>query len=239
MFLKPFLRGLLCLLPYLVGAQSPFWQRNYSFQNYIDNPKATIAFDSSGFAMAAYSFTPDFTVQAIVFKVDKQGETVWSHQYDSIQYRKIMPTRDSGYILFGQHRLGSKTIQKINKLGVQQWRKTTTNPYNNVTSVIPTNDLGYMVRGYDSGEYLEKLDASGNVLWRNTWQPISSSTGGAIWELSDGNFIFGEASGLTRADPLGNRLWHRPFRDSAVTAYAINIQNNKITLRRAFQRQRQ
>jgi hypothetical protein len=122
---------LLCLGSYFAVAQSPFWQRTYN-QPVNDFPNATIAFDGSGFMMTGYYYTQpnSSAIEGFFFKVNRQGEPVWEHR-DSFLYGQVVPTRDSGYLILGSSvsNHAHHSIHKINKLGVEQWRKNYPNPY--------------------------------------------------------------------------------------------------------------
>ena len=96
------------------------------------------------------------------------------------------------------------------------------------TSVVQTNDGGYVVAGYTDSfgaggfdVYLIKTDAAGDTLWTRTYGGANSDHGTSVVQANDGGYFVagytesfgaGEADVyLIRTDAAGDTLWTRTF----------------------------
>lgn len=92
------------------------------------------------------------------------------------------------------------------------WNKITDN-YDNLMSIMPTIDSGYIIAGYQNIQphyygRLIKIDKDGNIQWNKTYDTIRY-----VWpvvQTSDEGYMVGGNEGkLIRVDKYGNELWNK------------------------------
>ena len=135
----------------------------------------------------------------------------------------VSPTPDKGFILGGgsaSDLSGDKTdtslgnidcwIIKVDSLGNIQWQKSMGGTdLDNIYSVFPTADLGYICGGYSSSDssyyktenaiggydyWVIKLDASGNIQWENTIGGVNDEYMEIVVSTPDHGYIIGGCS---------------------------------------------
>ncbi len=129
------------------------------------------------------------------------------------------------------------SIIKTNSTGDTLWRKYYDIEDDWGTSILETNDLGYIMCGYtqyydslytitNSKIDLMKTDSAGNVLWLKQYNASSYpfSFGYYVSSTSDGGFIITGSAGdstntyvyLIKTDLSGNLLWSQIYGDSGI-----------------------
>lgn len=158
-------------------------------------------------------------------KIDSNSNLQWSHTYsygepsDFHFVSSIAKTKDGGYLLAGggdwQASGGMVPwLIKINFYGNEQWSLPYEHiPNNSFTSVVQTDDDGYVIALNNSPD-LVKTDTSGSEQWRLTYADISGDTvwllprflGSSLIRTTDGGFVvvstgFGINILLTKISP--------------------------------------
>ena len=126
--------------------------------------------------------------QNVALDTPNAPETQWDNTYGPVEGHSIIQTSDGGYAVGGTYATYQSATRgpghfenyttvliKTDSSGTIQWNKT----YNigwGVTSIIQTEDNGYVFTGYGGSWYssfdrlwLARTDASGNVQWNNTY----------------------------------------------------------------------
>jgi hypothetical protein len=174
-------------------------------------------------------------------KVDADGNIQWKNTYgfgDSAKGYSVRQTTDGGYIVTGSARQSGKDkvlLMKMDKNGTQLWNKT----YGDAspgsvegagTSVRQASDGGYVIAAQypyqttsNSGIYLLKTDASGNIQRSVMVGKNGDVTSPSVEQTSDGGYIIAatiHTSGyqssqpdydiyLIKFDPSGSTKWER------------------------------
>jgi uncharacterized protein YegL len=164
----------------------------------------------------------------------------------------IIQTNDGGYILVGStdsedygiplsKGRSDIIIIKIDINGKMEWVKTYGGSnYDDITQVIQTSDLGYILAGNtlsNDGDiknhvglmdiWILKLNATGDIDWKRTYGGTNSEIANSILETSDFGYIVsgytGSADGditnnqgkndawVFKLDPIGNMEWQRTY----------------------------
>ncbi len=174
-------------------------------------------------------------------KIDANGDTLWSRTYGSPGnewFYHILQTTDGGYLAAGEtDYFGLGVVDTNNNIylvktdsnGNLQWSKAYGTASGNQTAfghcLQPTTDGGYIVAGAattqitqsDSGIFLMKIDASGNMKWSKYF---SGCFGHAVKQTADGGYIVagtgnygtnGNKVVLIKTDSLGVMQWARTY----------------------------
>lgn len=183
------------------------WQYTYGSSG-DDGANAVRQTADGGYIVAGYMTTAGGNgIDAWVFKLNALGAVVWQKTYGGTGSEKaysIEQTDDGGYIVSGATTaLGTgggidAWIWKLDADGnvgpaySGTWQKTfggTLSDY--AKAVRQTADGGYVIAGYSTGAgsgtiWVLKLDASGSVLWKKTYD---SATATDIRQTADGGYI--------------------------------------------------
>lgn len=113
----------------------------------------------------------------------------------------IINGRDDGFYMTGYYREGNvnqEMVVKINNQRQEIWKKTYPNEYNrNVgeTGIYQTSDGGFILTSVielddpkNDEISLLRLDAAGEMVWRNTYGSDKDDRGAKVIEMSDGGF---------------------------------------------------
>ena len=150
------------------------------------NVRAVIETNDRGFAIAG-SWRNDFWFA----KIDSNSNLQWSQTYSygepsDLHYVSfIAKTKDGGYVLAGAGMWQSSGgiipwLIKINSQGHEQWSLPYGHvPNNSFSSVVQTDDEGYMVALSDSA-VLIRTDPSGSEQWNMTYANTSAENTGAL-----------------------------------------------------------
>lgn len=148
----------------------------------------------------------------------------------------VRQTSDGGYVMCGsatqpEEDYSDFYIAKTDSFGDIQWTKVYGRKYSDgLSKVLQTSDGGYIVIGNTNVNettnvdvYIAKLDASGNVVWENTYGGQYDDKASSIVKTSDGYIIVGTTLSynignsdiyVLKVDDSGNEIWHKNFGDS-------------------------
>ncbi|OGF59176.1 MAG: hypothetical protein A2Y62_11115 [Candidatus Fischerbacteria bacterium RBG_13_37_8] len=197
------------------------WQKTYggSNQDFVDSIQQTT---DTGYIIAGYTHSFEIGGGDIwVIKLDASGGIVWQRTYglggiDNAE--SIQQTTDGGYIVVGttlSFGAGAEDlwVLKLDPSGGIIWQKTyggSSNDY--AESIQQTTDGGYIVVGttlsFGAGNYdfwVLKLDASGEIIWQNTYGGAGWDEANAVHQTSDEGYL---VAGGTDSFGSGNSdLW--------------------------------
>lgn len=183
---------------------------------------ATYSFEARGYV--------DFN--ASLLKTNSLGDLLWKQTIPFGEY--IIQTKDGGYAAAGTATItqididsiksGRFFLAKLDSQGNLLWNKTleVDKKDDGVYSFIETDDGGYAIVGTttDTDQYktyalLVKTDATGDVLWSNTY---GGSEGGYAWSITqtsdDGYSIIGTRDlsfWLIKTDSNGSVQWDKTY----------------------------
>jgi hypothetical protein len=171
-------------------------------------------------------------------RTDANGDTIWTRAYggigEDVAY-SVEQTNDNGFVFCGLTRsftTGATGIYviKTDGNGDTLWtRSINGSVYNNGQTIKQTDDNGYIITAYLSGDMgLIKLDSTGNVEWAKAYGRAGDDYPLNAEQTTDGGyFICGSinlgVSGpayayLVRTDANGDSLWTKAF--NITQAYA-------------------
>ena len=165
-----------------------------------------------------------------LIKTDAAGDTLWTQTYGGSDWDEgysVQETQDGGYIVVGYSTsfgTGSYDVYliKTDAAGDTVWTQTYGGKDGDIgRSVQETQDGGFIIAGNttsfgagSSDVYLIKTDASGDILWTQTYGGKNSDVGRSVQETQDGGYIitgFTESFGaqghdvyLIKTDAQGN-----------------------------------
>ncbi len=179
---------------------------------------------------------------AFVTKLDREGNRLWTRIWESSAYGlgTTVDARDNIYVtlsvsgsLHGQQAFGDQDfcVMKLDGDGQRLWTRVWGSSRRDMAIGIDTDDSGdvYVMgrvviprSGLWPGHaehrfYLSKLDAEGNVLWKQEWDRDGPSEGiGQYIAVDPWNdlYLTGSGSPLMKHDSDGNELWLAPVPSS-------------------------
>jgi len=128
------------------------WEKEYNM-SYADIPKSIQSTKDGGYIIAGLTITPDKYSQALLMKLDENGDSLWTRTFgfdDVDQAYYAEQTSDGGYILTG--------FSEIN---------------NNEILIVKTDTFGYITGLNDESYVTEKPDF---LLLRNYPNPFNQQT---------------------------------------------------------------
>jgi hypothetical protein len=158
-------------------------------------------------------------------------------------------TNDGGYAISGytsSYGAGGQDawLIKTDSIGNIEWNLTYGGPLDDTfTDMIKTKDGGLVLLGntlsFGAGNYdsfLMKVNASGTILWNQTYGGIGSDQAIALWQTGDGGYALvgsTNSSGtgnfdcwLVKTDPTGNILWNKTYGGTGNDYGAMVVQAN-------------
>lgn len=180
-------------------------------------------------------------VSFYVVKTDSLGNEEWAKAYGGTgaeQSPSIQQTNDGGYIIAGETTSFDNNkyriyLIKTNALGDILWTKLLGRSYQQVlshkiSSLLQTNDSGYLVSGFAWNEeqgnndfILFKVDSLGNEIWEKKYGGSSDDFGTTILSTADEGFIlaghsysYGSSTcdgRLLKLDSEGNLIWDKNY----------------------------
>jgi len=238
------------LLPNHVMA-SEIWQQTYGGTNdaraYSVIQTSDGGFALAGFTYYIDSETSNF----YLVKTDGSGNLEWNQTYGGAGFdgaRSVIQTSDGGYALAGDTTsFGNDSsdflcydfwLVKTDANGNMMWNQTygyrlffengTEYSGSMAQSVVQTSDGGYALAGrtYAIGAgladfYLVKTDATGNMIWNQTYGGIENDYLFSMVQTSDGGYAlagYTESFGagdldywLVKTDSDGNMIWNQTY----------------------------
>ena len=200
---------------------------------------------SSAFISRALVLVALFAVPTVSFGLD---DSTWIRTYRGGYGHSIYETPDGGAIMAGSFGAGLGTccqpwLVKLSPDGSVQWQLTYQAPgLGGATSIIPTQDGGYVLAGDGIDFMVIKVDANGNVQWANNYGD-GGYTHLRVLESNEGNLLVTGATKLQddgfhsngRAvllDPDGNVLWQkvygRPITNDYIASATLAYNGNFI-----------
>lgn len=134
-----------------------------------------------------------------VLKLDANAGVSWEKMYigeGNLRVSSIHETTDGGYI-FGGIKSNNLFLLKLDSMGDIIWAKTTTSGVNNINSMQPTGDRGYIVAGdttafnedFNKDIWVLKLNQNGEVIWQKTYGGTHEEHGGSVIETNEGEYV--------------------------------------------------
>ncbi len=198
------------------------WEKNYGGSD-TDILKDIRQTNDGGYILGGWSYSDDGDVSGNngqwdywVIKTDALGNIEWEQNYGRVfdEYlMEIKPTSDNGYIaggtILGTGLIRTFWVVKLDALGNIEWEKFygdfTTDQA--MSSVIETNDGGYVLGGIDYDEesfWVVKIDADGMVEWDAYYLGRSSLFNTDMELTLDGGLILGGLSYTSNLDMNDN-----------------------------------
>jgi hypothetical protein len=197
--------------------------------------------NDGGFALVGYTKSygsGDFDFWLV--KTDTNGNIQWNQTYGGSGLEKAgsaIQTVDGGYVIVGAQYPSSAgsldfLIVKTDSEGVEQWRQTYGGAYwDEATSVIQTNDGGFLIAGYtysfgaDPGLsedfWLVKTNSAGDMEWSETYGGVLNDRAQCAIQTQDGGFAilgysYSYGSGendfwLVKTNSRGNLEWSETY----------------------------
>jgi regulation of enolase protein 1 (concanavalin A-like superfamily) len=167
-------------------------------------------------------------------KTEKDGTAQWNQSYGGVNIawaEALVQTADGGFVLAGGISLNGSDmwLVKTDDKGGMQWNQSYGGTHLEWSyDLIQTMDGGFALAGdttsYGAGEndmWLVKIDASGEVLWSQTYGGTSHERAHALLQTPDGGFALAgktESWGngfadmlLVKTDPNGVLLWDKTY----------------------------
>jgi hypothetical protein len=168
----------------------------------------------SGYVVTGYKRSLNASAYDIwVVKTDPAGVMLWNKTFGGAGHDgafSILQTSEGGYALAGGTVSSSANrsdvwLVKIDSFGRLQWNRAFVGKSPEAaTSLIQTSDGGYAIaaitESYGSGSqdgWLIKTDASGSMMWNQTYGKAGSDAANAVVQTSDGGFAL---AGFTASD---------------------------------------
>ena len=216
------------------------WTRTYGGAG-EDHGYSVVKTDDGGYAVAGYTASSGAGGADIyLIKTDASGDALWTRTYGGASSDwgySIIQTDDGGYVVaggvmspFGVGGLyGAVYLIKTDASGDTLWTRTfggTGSEFG--TSVVQTNDGGYVVAGWtesfgagDVDVYLIKTDASGDTLWTRTFGGTDREWVYSVVQTNDGGYVLAGSTAsfgaggydlyLIKTDASGDTLWTRTY----------------------------
>ena len=176
--------------------------------------------------------------KAKLVKIDREGKITNSSVYERPERRNanLQKTAEGNYIIVGTYGDGT-FLTKIDEMGSVIWDREFDQSYGFASSVLVTEDNGYVVLGSKSDDDAEqynldlivfKTDHNGKVQWRKVHgDSLEQETVSSIIHAGDGDFIVAGQTTRTwntdvnfdelilKIDSNGNLKWRKSFVTSA------------------------
>ncbi len=253
---KIFLNALLLSSILVVkGQQNTFAKTSLGSQSGL-NSTSIVETSDNGFIIAGNNsyFSSFNTANCYLTKVNSMGNFVWNKGFTlgsttflNTEFRNIISTKDSNYLIVGKLDTSALCI-KINSLGDTIWSKSISATNANLAGnyVQQTNDSGYIIVGAftginvggNSGVFLAKLGTMGNLLWSKVFSDTNDLEGYSVKQIPDSGFIIvgtvrqnNSNSGnaiLLKTDKNGMLLWSKNILNTYYSPNDLEISDNSI-----------
>jgi hypothetical protein len=178
-----------------------------------------------------------------IIRVDQSGNLLWAHTHyinGILEFRSIVPTSDSGFIVCGriEHFAPNQTnicLLKIDSVGNVSWSKEYGGTIFSEMGIYAaqTNDSGYIIMGtYDvSSTLIIKVDSIGNVIWSYIFGNAIFENDYKIYQTSDGGFVmsgfYSNKVSLIKINDIGTFQWARLYQpDGSAICPGLELTND-------------
>jgi uncharacterized repeat protein (TIGR01451 family) len=236
---SPLLRGISMLaigISLCFSAMAQGWEANFGGNKY-DEGRAVVEAIDGGYVMVGFSesFSPSNNLDVYVVRTDIDGRVLWTMTYDEgfMEHGfNILSEEDGTFVIVGDiaRQAGAPLnvlLMRITKEGKPLWVRSYPSSFREVgKDVAKTADGGYIVVGSADTPnkgveaLLLKVDANGNLQWRETYGAIGDDHGEAVVALEDGYAFVGSSDNpngfdndiiLYRVNKGGEVVWDRRY----------------------------
>lgn len=169
-----------------------------------------------------------FTEHGIVYRMDSNGDTLWTIQIDNTNITKIYEMSDSSIILFDYDHL-----IKTDAVGNIQWIEN----IDRLSDILELNNGDYFLAGggYD-GDFsglLYKFNADDSLLWSREYQKGAQFRHFYhIIQTSDSNFLIAgtchDSLWLLKVNEAGDTLWTSKSESPRIPRYFVQNQQGNL-----------
>lgn len=219
---------------------------------------ASLVKTNDGHLMALGTVTSDVTpdddgTDVLMVKVDHEGDILWSNilmEAGGDKAIQVIPAADGGYWLLKENTgflpvpVTTSWLIKTDEFGETVSQTMLANTENDDTKeMIPTADGGFAICGQTADEalYVLKIDAAGNILWRQDYTSDSYTAEGlGIIEDAQENLVVSGSltylndgvknAFLVKLQSDGTPLWERDYPRSGNAAGFVADVFNDLTL---------
>lgn len=139
-----------------------------------------------------------------VLKLDSDGNVSWEKRYSgevmNWWVNSIHEITDGGYVFGGGASMTEGSgpfLVKLDSIGDISWAKATTAGGNNLNSMQPTGDGGYIVAGdtiafnedFNQDIWVVKFNQNGEIMWQKTYGGTHPEHGGSVIETKEGEYV--------------------------------------------------
>ena len=227
------------------------WVRTYQpFGNDVSYEVEDIRIcPDSGYAVIGTILIDDWDRDGFMMKTDSDGNLLWAN-IDSVDFipdpqpSGFVVLEDGSFITAGNYywsNVGNYLLKRNSQGGIE-WTQQLDNEFT-LQALELTNDENLITTGFSTYNtiFLEKLDLSGNLIWRETYLPDGYEYGGgySVTQTSDNGYaITGLVDGPDNWDVLvlktnanGDSLWtwtYDGYGNNDVGNCVINISNEYL-----------
>jgi len=205
-------RGMEMYLAKVDSSGNIIWQKTYGAFFGVEKSGADYCYSvwptsDGGFILGGSTMnkTSGTKYQAILVKVDADGNQQWFKTFDQVEGRQdafhigVQQTRDGGYIWSGGNGY-HKQLVKADAQGNLQWYKVYDKPWGGIYSIQQTWDDGYIFAGGDKEgnanvTVVTRTDSQGNVLWEKELNGVGISYSPSVLQIGNGSYV---AAGFTK-----------------------------------------
>lgn len=221
------------------------WERAYGELPH-DEWATSVVVSSNAYVVAGYQRKTEADQDLYILKVNPSGDLLWQKPYGTPNMDRahdIVSAASGGYVLGGytgvfQTRTFDPYLVKINEAGDVLWERILGDTAHSemIFSICETRDGGIAAAGtsrllspVDAADvlFVLKTNASGSLVWQNSYSQSSLSQGRCIVEGSQGSLLVcGQASGqnaihIAKLDAAGNLMWSD---STGATGYGMSMQ---------------
>lgn len=188
------MKNLLTFILYIVSfaAFSQSFNTTYPYYDYANGDQVEL--EETGYRVMGYGRDTS-EGYLLVIHTDSYGDTLQTRKmYPGFEYPetlKMVTDQDGNHYVNLPYNRDTISIVKLSPDWGEVWRKRLTNKFNEVTSMLVTNDNHIMVA---TSRRLFKLDTNGNIIWQQNYGEANASLTRSrlICEVTNGNlFLYG------------------------------------------------